>query len=324
MTMTTLALTTLLTPGTGFGEPRVTPFLNGAEAAISLEFDDSMKSQVENALPLLRKKGIRATFFINPGASHYQPIKDAFERQARRDGHELGNHTWRHVGANTLPELESEVQKAEAVLNKIYGKRPRLKSFAQPGGVPWTVTPYDEAQIFRKYRLISSTGRHFFEDGKTDPRSFVQAARREKSWKRIGFHGIGGEWLPTSVATLTTLLDDLNRRPNVWTAPTIEIHKYLEERRALRPLKLRKTSPTGFELTLACDPAKLETYGLPLPTLWDQDLTIELEVPQNWRVIEIRQGTRLTRREVGLIKGQRLARFEARPNRGKIEVKKLR
>lgn len=321
--MTPLLWTPLLLT-TGFGEPRIARFQGGADAAISLEFDDSMKSQVDNALPLLKRKGIRATFFINPGVTHYQPIKNSFEREAKRAGHELGNHTWQHRGAKTPAELESEVQQAETVLTRIYGKRPRLKSFAQPGGVPWDVTPAEVEAILKRHRLTLATDRNFFEEGKIDPRSFVQVARREKTWKRICFHGIGGEWLATSVPVLTTLLEELNRRPDVWTAPSIEVYKYVQEREALRPLRLRRATPDGFELSLDCDPAKLETYGLPIPAIWDQPLTVELEVPASWRVIEIRQATHLARQEVGLVKDRRLARFQALPNRGTVEVRKVR
>ncbi|RYG87727.1 MAG: hypothetical protein EON58_20490, partial [Alphaproteobacteria bacterium] len=42
----------------------VMPFFGGRKAAFSLEFDDSMDSQVKNALPLLAKYNFQATFYL--------------------------------------------------------------------------------------------------------------------------------------------------------------------------------------------------------------------------------------------------------------------
>jgi peptidoglycan/xylan/chitin deacetylase (PgdA/CDA1 family) len=301
----------------------VARFLGGATAAISLEFDDSMKSQVDNALPELNARKIRATFFINPGVTHYQPLKKKFQVDIPRAGHEIGNHTWKHSGARTVAEFESEVQKCAEVLERIYGRRPRLMSFAQPGGVPWEVKPAEEDPVFRQYRLIPAKNRHFFDEKEVKPISFVTAAQREGSWKRIGFHGVGGEWLSTSVPVLGELLDYLSRRSaSVWTAPSIEVYKYIQERDAVRPMRLRDVSGAGFSLRVDCDPAKLDTYGLPVAALWDQDLTVEVEVPGSWRRFTVIQPGRLSRRDVVLTRGKRIARFEVRPNRGPVHIKR--
>ncbi|MDT7892902.1 MAG: polysaccharide deacetylase family protein, partial [Armatimonadota bacterium] len=43
-----------------------TPFPKGCRAAVSLTFDDGLKSQLEVAVPLLNDRGLRATFYLNP------------------------------------------------------------------------------------------------------------------------------------------------------------------------------------------------------------------------------------------------------------------
>jgi peptidoglycan/xylan/chitin deacetylase (PgdA/CDA1 family) len=289
--------------------PRIARFYGGAAAAISLEFDDAMRSQVENALPALNARRIRGTFFINPGGNPHP----AFAHEIPRQGHEIGNHTWSHRGARDVVELEEEVCKAAEAL--VLG-RPRLMSFARPGGVPWEVSPEEVERVLRRHRLLLASDRNFFKDDGTDPLSFVDAARREGGWRRICFHGIGGEWLPNGIPVFTRLLDDLVRRRDVWIAPSIEIAKYVRERDAIRPLRVRLT-PGRFSLRVDCDPGKLETYGLPVAALWDHPLTIEF--PTKWGRFEVRQAGHLARHRV---RGE-MGRFDVRPNRGVIHVKRL-
>jgi len=66
---------------------------NGARAAVSLTFDDGRVSQVDNGVPVMDRYGIRATFFVNPGALTAR--KEAWLKAAAK-GHEIGNHTLSH------------------------------------------------------------------------------------------------------------------------------------------------------------------------------------------------------------------------------------
>ncbi len=72
-------------------------------AAVSLSFDDGMRSQLETALPALDAAGMRATFYLNPaGAEESAGLGDSWmERLARWQpaqarGHEMGNHSLLH------------------------------------------------------------------------------------------------------------------------------------------------------------------------------------------------------------------------------------
>lgn len=56
-----------------FGTPTVTPFAYGRKAAFSLEFDDSMVSQIANVLALLARYRFVATFYINPDGTTTSP-----------------------------------------------------------------------------------------------------------------------------------------------------------------------------------------------------------------------------------------------------------
>jgi len=273
-----------------FGVPRIVRFSEGAKSAVSLQFDDSMTTQLANAIPLLNERHLRATFFINPGRPQHQAHLHEWEFSVPMAKHELANHTLNHIGAKDAAEAEREIGACSAVLRKIYGDKPRLMSFGQPGGVPWAVTPAQLAPIFAKYRLIPSVNRVFFDEKTTDPVSIVQRSLDRKEWLQLGMHGTGGEWLSTSIPTLTKLFDFLvAHRPEVWVAPTIEVYKYVHERDAAKTPVL-KPSGSGFSISVDCDPAKLETFGLPVQALYDQPLTVEVPVPADWQKVRVRQG----------------------------------
>src|SRR5215831_12625869 len=73
---------------------------------VVLTFDDSVASQYKVVLPLLKKYGFGATFFITEGFSFPTNKTDymTWEQIAElhREGFEIGNHTRDHAGVNQL------------------------------------------------------------------------------------------------------------------------------------------------------------------------------------------------------------------------------
>ena len=298
-----------------FGAPKVLRFLGGADAAVSLQFDDSMTSQLANALPLLNARGIRATFFVITGSWQYGQHRHEWEVDVPKAGHELGNHTLTHKGAKSIEELTKEIGDCSEQLAKVFGPKPRLVSFAIPGGVPWNFTPEQLETILQKDRLILATNRNFFDEQKTDPVSFVQHAIDAHSWTNVAMHGTGGEWLSTSIPNLTRLLDFIvAHRPALWAAPEIEVYKYTQERDAALPPFISSTSSTGFSIEVKCDAAKLSTFGMPVSTLYDQPLTVEVAVPASWKSFRVEQGGRTTPYKTFVLDSATIARFDILPN----------
>ena len=73
----------------------------GTEAAVSLTFDDGMRSQRELGVPLLNRYEVRGTFYLNP-RDDYATMLDGW-RDAVAAGHELGNHTISHPCSKNFP-----------------------------------------------------------------------------------------------------------------------------------------------------------------------------------------------------------------------------
>lgn len=309
--------------GSGFGVPRVARFYGGALGAVSLQFDDSMISQLQNALPLLNARNLHATFFINPARPQHQAHVHEWEVDVPNAGHELANHTLSHNGAKSLDEVEKEIVKCSEVLRRVYGSRPRLMTFGQPGGVPWDFAPSDLRPIFRKQLLVPAVNRTFFDETKLDPVTLAQQAIDRRNWVQIGMHGTGGEWLSTSVPTLTRLLDFLaDHRSTLWTAPTIDVYKYSVERDAATPSLLTNVTFRGFSVKVDCDTVHVEKFGHPFTQLYDQPLTMEVEVPNTWRMFTIKQGDQTKTLSTVDFGAQHLARFDILPNMGPAKIER--
>lgn len=301
--------------------PVIMPFHGGAEAAVSLQFDDSMQSQVQNCLPLLAKYKIPATFFINPGRNDYPSMATAWEGEAEKAGHELANHTWTHNGAVDKAHAEDEIHHwSTYFLAKRHGKE-KILPFGTPGGVPWNVTAAELEEILRKDNMFLATNRQFFEDKDgSDPAAPAKEALESKSWARMGFHGVGGQWLSTSVENLTKVLRYLTEnRTKIWVATTSDVYKYVQERDTALPVSITSPSPRGFSVEVKTDPAK-NTFGPNKQALFDAPLTIRCRVPMNWTRFTIEPGGVTQKGSTLRIDGQNYAQFDVVPNTGKLRI----
>lgn len=133
------------------------PWPQGQSGAVSLTFDDGMRSQLETAIPMLNEYDLRATFYLNPvdRQSSWPPQATDDEevwrewlapwRAAADIGHEIGNHSLTHPCSRnfdwmagrpgledmTLDEIERDVLEAERRLNACIPS-PAGRSFCYP------------------------------------------------------------------------------------------------------------------------------------------------------------------------------------------------
>lgn len=92
---------------------------------VGVTFDDGNMSDLELALPLLKKHGVSAAFFIPTdriGAAHYLRADDI--RTLHREGMGIGSHGLAHRRWSSLndEELDAEINRPLAVLAEIIGE----------------------------------------------------------------------------------------------------------------------------------------------------------------------------------------------------------
>lgn len=311
------------------GETSVCKWKGNRRAAYSVGGDDSLRSQLFFAIPEMDKRGIRGTWWVNPGrggAVNYKNQDDAWAEcwiACRADwqaaavrGHDFGNHTMHHLGAATYEEAEREIgQTAQAIWEA--NPRQRLQLFLRGGGTAWGISNAQIEEILGRWDCVQGRGGGIEDPTwEVDPdaallRGYVERAIEEGSWHLVGFHGIGPdcEWGgPVRAEAFGGLLDALaERRELVWSGTHSEVHRY-EQERASAAVRLLGAERGEIRLELTC--AK-DAH------LYDAALTLRTKVPADWEVVSVQQGDAVQRVEAA----GGAAQYEAVPNRGAIRLR---
>jgi len=99
----------------------------------AMTFDDGPYIYDEDLLNLLKRKGIKATFFLNGATSADITTKKAKKiiKRMHAEGHIIGSHTWSHQDLTTLSreEIKEEITQLEDYIYKYIGKKP---AFVRP------------------------------------------------------------------------------------------------------------------------------------------------------------------------------------------------
>jgi peptidoglycan/xylan/chitin deacetylase (PgdA/CDA1 family) len=110
-----------------------------------LTFDDGYRNWLTGALPVLRRLGVRATFYVCPGlwgarfpdvpGEPGRLVTEAEARELHASGMELGSHALSHVDLRRLDDskLADELSGSKLALERITG-RP-CRTFAYPFGL---------------------------------------------------------------------------------------------------------------------------------------------------------------------------------------------
>lgn len=122
---------------------------------VALTFDDGPHpSYTEQLLDGLKKRGVKATFFVTGEHAALHP--DVIERMSE-EGHLIGNHTYSHMqlNAGNMEEYKAELIKTNEIIEEITGEdvlyvRPpygawdkSLEAEVNMFPVLWTVDPLD-------------------------------------------------------------------------------------------------------------------------------------------------------------------------------------
>lgn len=120
----------------------------GAGKTVALTFDDGPGGATPQVRAILRRYGVRATFF-DVGA---RSVAHADEEAAlAADGHLVANHTWDHLYPRDVPwtvsHVTDQMRRAGAAIAANIGTRPCF--FRPPGGVQTNIAPAARAQRLR-------------------------------------------------------------------------------------------------------------------------------------------------------------------------------
>ena len=272
------------------GASRVATWCDDKTGAFMLMFDDGAPTDVKNVIPELTKRGLVGTFYLNPGAGHYQPFKQEWEERIPKLGMEYANHTMTHAGARDVANAEEEITACNAVILRVApGPAQRLVSFGRPGVKPgaWNITDPQLAELLAKHHLVERPplgghGSSINQKSAADLIKLADEAVAKGEAQYVVFHGVGGDWLSTPMDQFTALLDHLvSLKDRLWIAGHIAVHKYETERKtATVTVGVVTTKELNLTLRCAADP------------LWyDAPLTVITQVPAGWTACTIDQGT---------------------------------
>lgn len=236
-------------------------------ASVSLTYDDGQPDNLDHVVPVLKERGVKATFYLPTGFQHVIDRKTDW-KQAFEQGHEIGSHMVQHPAradlyAPNVPDwlppfmqLENytremvfrEVNQAADWLTENIGPDP-LRTFAYPcsstaiGREPDEAS-YDAAVSSRHF--AARTGGELTNDPRTvrllrihsygfsnptleDLTGYCRNALDSGGWTVLMFHGVGRP--PTRNGTDATvhrqILDYLQQQ-RYWIRPLREVAAYIE------------------------------------------------------------------------------------------------
>lgn len=281
------------------GDTRVARWQDDAKAVFLLMFDDGWPSHWQVAAPELAKRGMIATFYINPQKGEYLKFKGEWENKLWRQGMVYGNHTLTHQGVKNLENAEREIGECTRVIESIVpGKTPRLISYGQPGVGPgkWNITPAELDGLLSKYHLVSRPtfdkhGAVYHLKTAGEMLALADRAIATTGMEYLVIHGVQRivpDWKYQDFWALNqtvffTLLDGLKERRDrgdLWITDHISQVQYETERKGATVRVLgRGDGEIRVQLTSAADPA---FYDLPL--------TLITHVPADWTACKVTQG----------------------------------
>lgn len=257
--------------------PETFEWPEGKKAAVSLSFDDARPSQVDVGLPLLDRHGVKATFFVVPGAVEQR--LDGW-RMGRDAGHEIGNHSLHHPCSGNFPwarnkalesytpeQMRGELEEANRRIRDLLDVTPKV--FAYPCGQTFVgrgVATHSYVPIVAE---LFVAGRGWLDEAPNDPEFFdpaqvmgtemdgvefdeilpaIEEAKERGYWLVLAGHEIGESGYQT---TRVSMLEDLIRyakepSSEIWLAPVGVVADYvLERREATRPGSAGRTGGAG-------------------------------------------------------------------------------
>jgi peptidoglycan-N-acetylglucosamine deacetylase len=231
------------------------------KATIVLTYDDALLSQLDTAVPQLKRAGLTATFFLTADLDYNTLPR---WRSVAKAGFELGNHTLYHPCLsgvdNPVPsadytafQMMREIEVMNWLLFAIDGKTSR--TYAYPcaetlaGGKDYVDTlrrygPVKYARIGGDTGAVITDFAHLDLlripslglEGNTPASVLIGFVRRVEQTGGMGiimFHGIGGDYITTSTAAHQELLNYLKKDKDIWVAGFQQAMDYVVQQLSL-------------------------------------------------------------------------------------------
>lgn len=305
------------------GDTRIATWQDDRTAAFLLMFDDGWPSHWQVAAPELHKRGLIATFYINPSKGEYAKFPKEWEK-VRAMGMVMANHTMTHQGAATPEAGVKEIEDCQRALYALQPEpSPRLISFGMPGVKEWKL-PADQHQATLKANHLvdrppfTDHGAVYHLKTTAQMLALADKAISAKGMEYLVVHGVERiqpnwgyqDFWALKQDVFLPLLDALKERSergDLWITDHVSWHKYKAEREAASVRAAPAGAGFAVELTATTDPA-----------LYDLPLTLVTSVPAAWTQAIVTQGT--VSSTVAVAQG--VVRYRARPGAGTITIAK--
>lgn len=178
-----------------------------SRALVSVTLDDGWTSQYQNALPILNKYGLKATFYIISGELTDQPdyMSAAQVKGLYAQGMEIGSHTITHSDLTQVSQtqLVQEMSQSQTTLQNAIGAP--VTNFAYPYGAYNSNTIAVGKQYYRSQRSVNA-GYNSKDDfditqlkiyevdsniSNAQVQGWIQGAITQKAWLILVYHEIG-------------------------------------------------------------------------------------------------------------------------------------
>lgn len=224
---------------------------HGEKAAVSLSYDDTLDSQLDNALPVLKKNKIKASFYLKLSSPVLYKRLDEW-RAVAAGGYELGNHSIYHpcsasqpgmdwvlpyydLDKYTVEQMREELLTANAFLKAIDGRTER--TLTPPCLHPNTSNGNYLSAVRDMFVGIKTAetnlppGSEFWlpsDVGGKELIAFVEKIAKQGGQANIIFHGVGGDYLSVSKEAHEQFVRYLAKnRKTYWTDTYLNIMKYV-------------------------------------------------------------------------------------------------
>ncbi len=241
---------------------KLTDFWKPYTGAVSITFDDGTKNQLQKAVPLMDKYGIKGTFYVHPHGANWQEIYAPW-KHVSENGHEIGNHTLSHLCPENLSIVPGSVEECtlQDIENDIIAAQERLIRIA-PEQKDWTfaypcystfvgrgVGRKSYVPLVAKHFVAGRTGGEYGFGNNPDAIDLacvsgiatdrmsgfemiglIEELTWQNQWVILIFHEIDGERLTVGSYDFEMLLKYLHRKSDtIRTAPVVQVAKKIYE-----------------------------------------------------------------------------------------------